>query len=126
MNIDDARRFLTALQPHEKPFLFVTLDDSGKGSKRLLTERYSDLETHAGNLVRLNHEGAGTYVCVNRTDDSGRRKASNIIGVRALFVDLDGSPLGPTMASNPDIVVETSPDRFHVYWLVADCPMERW
>ena len=43
--------------------------------------------------------------------------------VRALFVDLDGAPLEPVLNSGlpkPHIVVESSPGKFHVYWLVAD------
>ena len=42
--------------------------------------------------------------------------------VRAVFVDLDGSPIEPVMEAplQPHIVVETSPERFHAYWLVDD------
>ncbi len=52
--------------------------------------------------------------------------------VRALFVDLDeGGPealkqlLQATKAADapPHIVTQSSPRKFHVYWLVSDCPL---
>jgi hypothetical protein len=39
--------------------------------------------------ARLNAGGAGVYVTVNQTNGKGR-KATDIVRVRALFVDLDG------------------------------------
>lgn len=63
--------------------------------------------------------GAGIFVMINRGDGMGRR-AENVIGVRAHFVDLDGAPLKPVLEAplRPNIIVETSPGRYHVYWIV--------
>ena len=44
--------------------------------------------------------GAGIFVTVNETDGTGRT-AANIVRARAVFVDLDGSPLEPVLASQP-------------------------
>lgn len=76
-------------------------------------------------LVELNAKGHGVFVMVNEGDCKGR-KTENVIRVRALFVDLDGAPLEPVMSAGakPDIVVESSPDRWHAYWLVDVCPLE--
>ena len=57
---------------------------------------------------------------MNETDFKGRT-AENIKNVRALFVDLDGSPLDPILAEGalpPHIITETSPGRWHAYWRV--------
>ena len=62
---------------------------------------------------------------VNETDGRGR-KAKNIKRVRAVFVDLDGSPLEPVLAweRKPHDVVESSPGTFHVYWIVTGAALE--
>lgn len=56
---------------------------------------------------------------INRTDGKGRKR-ENIVGIRAVFVDLDGAPLAPVIqwALPQNIVVESSPGRYHAYWLV--------
>ena len=71
--------------------------------------------------------GAGVFVTINETDGTGR-KAENIIVVRAVFLDLDGAPLEPVMRAEiqPHCVIETSKDRFHVYWLVKDLPLQQF
>ena len=40
--------------------------------------------------------------------------------MRAVFVDLDGSPIEPVMKAplSPHIIVESSKKRFHAYWLI--------
>jgi hypothetical protein len=79
--------------------------------------RYGTLAEHFDELVKLNARGAGIYVTVNETDGNGR-KATNITRIRALFDDLDGSPIEPVNCAEikPHIVVESSPGRFHPYW----------
>jgi P4 family phage/plasmid primase-like protien len=82
---------------------------------------HGTLEQQAGRLKKLNHEGHGIFVCVNETDGQGR-KSENIVRARSLFLDLDGSPLDPVSEAGlkPHMVVESSPGRYHVYWLVND------
>jgi hypothetical protein len=77
--------------------------------------------------MELNRQGAGVFVTVNQTALSGKRTADNILAVRAQFADLDGAPLGPVLASAdpPDMVIETSPSKWHCYWL-TDCPLDRF
>lgn len=53
------------------------------------------------------------------------RCADNVIAIRSLFADLDGSPLEPLLeCSQPDIIVESSPGRWHAYYLTNDCPLD--
>jgi hypothetical protein len=70
---------------------------------------------------------AGVFFTVNRTV-GGRRRAEDVDRVRAVFVDLDGAPLDAVMACDlePHCVVESSPGRFHAYWLVEDLPLDRF
>ena len=74
-------------------------------------------------LEEINFYGGGIFLTVNETDGKGRRK-DNITRIRAIFVDLDGSPLEPVLEHNPHMVVETSQGKFHCYWFVKDFPIE--
>jgi hypothetical protein len=74
-------------------------------------------------LDKLQSRGAGVYMMVNNGDGKGR-SAKNVTRVRSLFVDLDGSPLDPVKEYTPDLTIESSPGRYHAYWLVKDCPLK--
>ncbi len=122
-NLNLAHSFLTALDEDSDAWSFQTFDDRpGKKDKKLIRVLHGNLERHADELATLNELGAGIFVTVNETDLIGRSKA-HIRRIRALFVDLDGSPLGHVQraAVRPHIVTETSPGRFHAYWRVTDC-----
>jgi RepB DNA-primase from phage plasmid len=104
-----------------KAFTFQTFADVETGDgRRLVRVLHGSLNQHFDTLSALNAVGAGIYVTVNQTDGKGR-KTENITQVRAQFVDLDGAPLAPVLewSLKPRIVIETSPSRFHAYWLVA-------
>ena len=62
--------------------------------------------------------GAAVFVAVNETDGNGRCK-ENIKRVRAVFQEDDTGYRG-SFPLEPSMVVESSPGRFHRYWLVAD------
>lgn len=66
-------------------------------------------------------KGAGVWVMVNAGNGLGR-SATNVIRVRSFFIDLDGSPWEPAAeALKPHMRVESSPGKWHLYWLVDDC-----
>lgn len=115
-----AARFLQALDP-EGIFTFQTFGDSLKGQEGqgLVRTFHGTFAEHKAELARLNEAGAGIFVTVNKTDGQGRKK-ENIVGIRAVFLDLDGAPLPEEWAIEPHLIVETSPDRFHAYWLVSE------
>lgn len=114
---DDAQEF-TEVLAQDSALTFQTFSDNKVRTVKpeVLHGKYRD---YASKLQAANDRGAGVFVMVNAGDGKGRTKA-NVKGVRALFVDLDGSPLEPVTQSalQPHITVETSPDRFHAYWLV--------
>jgi len=101
-------------------FTFQTFADIEVEGRRLVRVLHGSLNQHFDTLAALNAAGAGVYVTVNQTDGKGRA-AENITHVRAQFVDLDGAPLAPVLAWSlkPRIVIETSPGKFHAYWLVT-------
>jgi hypothetical protein len=69
-------------------------------------------------LVKLNEQGAGVFVTINKTDGSGR-KSESITGIRAVWQEDDDGFDGP-FPLLPSMIVATSPGHFHRYWLSAD------
>ncbi len=120
---DDAERFLSALAPDGK-LTFQTFDDAKPGRKDLSRVLHGSYRRNAAKLDELNAKGAGCFVMVNRGNGKGR-KTTSVQSVRALFLDLDGSPLGPVLDApiRPPIVCETSPGKFHAYWPIAGMPL---
>jgi len=125
-NRDDAERFLAALDPTAKKFTFQIFDDNARRKDPGLAEVWS---AAPGLLYRplekFNAQSAGVFVTINETDGKGR-EASNILRVRALFVDLDGAPLPETFHCRPHIITESSRGKWHVYWRVSDCALEEF
>lgn len=129
-NLAAADRFLKLLDP-QGIFTFQTFDDDkDRKDPRLARVFHGTLDQHAAELLRLQERGAGVFVMINRGDGvvhAGAktcRAAANVVTVRALFADLDGAPLEPVLeALLPDIVVESSPGRWHTYWKTDDCPL---
>ena len=124
-DLDAARRFLEFVDPDAKRFTFQTFDDSAEKRRDLARVIHGKLEDVADQLIDLQQRGAGVFVTINETDGKGR-KASNITRARAVFADLDGSPLDPVLACplEPHAVIESSPGRFHAYWLAHRLHLE--
>jgi hypothetical protein len=123
-DLEQARRFLKWLAG-DNPVTFQTFDDDEKRKDpRLARIFHGTLDEHSRALTNLNNQRAGIFLMINRGDGKGR-KAQNVIGVRAVFLDLDGSPLEPVLTApiKPDLVVKSSPGRYHAYWKVTDCPL---
>ena len=97
---------------------FQALPDS-KDSLGYPWHGHGTLKEFAPRLIKAQRAGCGIFICVNETDGRGRRR-ENVIAARANFVDLDGTPLPEEWAIEPHLITESSPSRFHVYWLVND------
>jgi hypothetical protein len=129
-NVAMANAFLQSLDS-SGVFTFQTFDDDAtRKDQRLAHVFHGSLTEHAAALEKLQQRGAGVFVMVNQGDGivhEGKktcRATANVISVRALWVDLDGSPLQPVLdAHYPDIAIESSPNRWHAYWLTNDCPL---
>ena len=125
-DLQQAQDFLSLLAGGE-PVTFQTFDDGETKKPKLARILHGTLEQHAAALTAFNAQGAGVFVMVNRGDLQGR-KAENVSAVRALFVDLDGAPLEPVKqaALEPHLIVESSQERFHAYWMVKDCELAQF
>jgi hypothetical protein len=117
-----AVEFLQALDPTTDCFVFQTFTDAAdKPVPDPLARMWiGTLEEHHAWLQRMNDGGAGVFVQVNAGE---RRGAKHITSARAVFVDLDGTPLPQAWPLEPNIIIETSPNRYYVYWFVTDVPL---
>jgi hypothetical protein len=137
-SFDKAALFLEVLSGKDASFTFQTFDDvkerlaankKEKGYDPFARVYNGTFNQHKNALAALNAKGAGVYVTVNQTDLKGRKEA-NIVKVRALFVDLDGSPIQPIKDLpedlQPHIIIDSSPNRYHAYWLVNNCELTQF
>lgn len=115
----DAARLLALLAGESSNETFQTFDDSPAKRNHLSKKLYGTLDQHWPNLLAINDAGASINFMVNQGDGEGRTSA-NVTRVRALFVDLDGSPMQPVLDGPlaPHATVESSPGKGHAYWLV--------
>lgn len=126
--LSEAARFLAAIDPDATSFTFQTFDDNKeRRDPRLARILHGSLAQHSAELQRLNKLGAGVFVTINETDGKGR-KSANITRVRSVFVDLDGAPLGPVQVYEkpPNMIIESSPDRWHAYWFVESLSLDEF
>jgi len=139
-HFDECKIFIHKLAGKNAQFTFQTFDDvevwdeaKQKAVKRmdknLVRVLHGTFNEHKHALAALNKRGAGVFVAINQTDLKGI-KQENILKVRALFVDLDGSPIQPILDLpedlQPHIIIESSPNRWHAYWLVDNCSLEQF
>ncbi len=124
MNSTD--RFLKTLGG--KQHTFQTFNEDKSSDKRYLNKQFhGTLAEFKDKLVKWNGWNIGIFVTVNQTDGTGR-KAKNITKVRTLFADLDGTPLQPVLDAElePHMIIESSEGKYHAYWIVDDCPLDKF
>lgn len=129
IDLEQARKFLETLD-RDGNFMFQTFPEGRNSSHPPRAEKFlGTAESALEKLTALNlvKPSSGAFVTICKTDGQGRKK-ENIVAVRAVFVDLDGAPLKPILQFSlpPSLVVNTSPEKFHAYWLVSDCPLEEF
>src|ERR1700722_3767061 len=117
VDVEMARRFLQLVDASDT-FTFQTFHDRPRGAAedRALARV---IPGPAGReLLNLHDRGAGVYFTVNRTDGAGR-KGRNITNIRAVWQE-DDDGVAVDFPIEPSLVVESSPGRFHRYWLLAE------
>ncbi|WP_423212330.1 VapE domain-containing protein [Paracoccus yeei] len=73
------------------------------------------------NISLLNVQGYSVFFFVNELDGSGGTSDSNVVRIRANFVDLDNTSTARAMAEmmisdlHPSLIVQSSPEKFHLY-----------
>lgn len=112
-----AQAHLRYLDPNAKGYFFIAIKDKGY-TKSWVNKAFDAVQKE---LIHYNQQGYGIYVTVNEIDSSGQRKAENVTRIRAVFEDNDTPHAAPvTYPLQPSFEVESSPGKFHRYWLVKD------
>lgn len=125
LDLTPAKRFLTVLTGNEA-VTFQTFSD--REELKVKRPDGTDYDPNAGwrhgtlgglepYLKRTNAKGGGVYVMVNAGGGSGR-SAKDVRSVRALFIDTDGAPFPTDLPLQPHLVIQSSPGKYHLYWLV--------
>ena len=133
LDFDEARRFLTHLDGDAERFLFGSHDDSKVRIKALIADAKangrSKPNTYQSRCASLDdpdlrrwmpeRQAAGWAITVSaQAMKAGKRLISEVAYIRVIFAEMDiGEPLRP-WPLEPSMVVETSPGRYHVYWLI--------
>jgi len=134
-NLAEAEKFLSMLAPDGNCTLQTFDDNKLRAAENKKNHRYGPLAKifqglpgqHLESLINLQQQGAGVFVMVNAGNGLGRSNA-NVVKVRAHVLDLDGAPIDPVLAAElqPHILVESSTDKWHAYWLVESCPLDKF
>jgi P4 family phage/plasmid primase-like protien len=127
-SLEVAKKFLSLLGGKNEAFCYQTFDDSPAKSGHLVRVLHGTIDELSPELHRLNQEGAGIFVTINEIKPGTSRKKENVTRVRALVLDLDCVPLKPVLKSSlqPHIVVQTSPGKYHCWYFVDGCSLERF
>lgn len=118
IDLDQAAEFISALNGGDGwtvPTLFQTYDDRPAKTPRLSRILVGSLRRQASELVRLNEGGACIAVVINELRGA-RRLASEVVAVRALFIDCDAELARPLVLA-PSISVQSKSGPHH-YWLL--------
>jgi hypothetical protein len=136
-NEEEAGRFLGMVDGATDVFLFASGDDDKERRKRLFAEAKAESQPRPvvwchrrGSVDRLHpwieeQQGNGWGVFVSaQAMWADKCRLEELAYIRTVFAEMDiGEPLKP-WPIEPSMIVETSPGRYHVYWLVlADDPI---
>ena len=126
-NLDDIQTFLTTLEPNAETHEFCWFLQHADGRVR---QNYGAPLEVLPELIERNLQGYNVFVCVNAIDTpvyvggKAKRRSFDITRVRAVFGDFDDPTKAlPEFRVEPSMVVETSPGKHHVYWVMDDCPL---
>lgn len=117
-------RFLTLLDEQAESFCFRAFNDNVKKIAAIPEKFDGSYEAALPWMIKKQSQGCGVYVVIN----AGGQNNESISRVRAVYVDTDGAPLDPIIACGlePHAIVESSPGRYHVYWLVDGLPTDQF
>lgn len=123
MNQSLAQAFITVLTGSADTVIdFRVINDRDKGCQgRNIT---GTLEQCWQELTAYNQQGWGVFMCVNAIKAGGRKILENVDHIRTHVADLDdvlnsqdGYNRAVASALPPHIAVQSSPGKFHLYWL---------
>ena len=128
-NLDAAKRHLELLVGRHDPAITWQVFDDTKRDPSLAASFHGTLDEVLPRLKSAQRKGCGVFVSVNETDGKGRRK-ENMRRARALFLDLDGTPLPgyDEWPLDPDLTIRSSSvdgvEKYQCWWFIK--PTKDW
>lgn len=122
--MEQAVTYLQTLDNKTKYFLFACYDYRKIKKGRQI---YGAFNNCLRKLTNNNNEGFDVYVTVNETTGPARKK-ENIKRCRAIWVEDDNKREAPRtdFPIKPSMVVQSSPGKYHYYWLTSTTKFEEW
>ncbi|MDQ0017832.1 P4 family phage/plasmid primase-like protein [Variovorax boronicumulans] len=122
--VKDARRKFKQLFHGKDPAHFALF---GKGEVKTAQTHYGrltkDFDKH---IAEANAGGLSVCMSIN-SSRKGKREKANFLKVNAVFIDKDEGELTVkdlrALPLKPHLIVRSSKNKFHAYWLVDDCPI---
>jgi hypothetical protein len=124
-DLKQATEFIDRLTGEPDSIVCFQVFPEAPDAKGFAWHEHGTLQELSPKLILAQKRGCGVFIVINETDGKGRR-AANIKHARSAFVDLDTSELPTSFPLPPQMIVQTSPGRHHVYWLsepLSDIPL---
>jgi hypothetical protein len=128
---EKALAYLGHFAPAGAVHCIQTFDEGPARDRRLARTLHGTLDQLLPEMTRLNLHGAGVFYLPQELQPGTARKSGNVARVRALFADCDDPGRRSLVEAEisrrglvPSFVVETSPGKYHYYWLTSDCPLD--
>lgn len=129
-------KMLALLAPNTDKFVFQVFDDNterkkaNKGYDIFARTLAGTLQDRHEQLTQLNNKGVGVYVTINEVQGS-RRLAETVTAIRGLYVDFDTQDADrvnrlTSLELKPSMIVESSPNKHHAYWLADGIPLDKF
>lgn len=124
-DLKEAQRFMDLLEPGGHFWFQTALEPKPQDGNTCPRVLQGTLAKVGDQLVTFNKAGSAVWVQINAGTGRGN---DDITRIRAYFVDQDkGSTELLFNSPHPaDIIVESSPDKFHGYWLASNAPLEHF
>lgn len=124
----EAERFILALRGRiDQPIRWQTFDDSELKRSWFALARRATLAEFCPAISAFQTEGRGIFFAVNGMKGEGRSNA-NFTHALCVFADDDTRREGPRAEWRlaPHIIVESSPGKYHYYWLTSTDDGPAW
>lgn len=127
VDLKAAQRHVHLLTGLPNPVVAWQVFDDLKQRPKLARGVHGRLRDWYPRFVKAQEKGCGVFIAVNETDGS-RRRIENMVHARAVFLDLDGSPLPDEWPERPDLIIQSSArggiNKFQCWWLIE--PTTDW
>jgi hypothetical protein len=125
---DQIERHLNLLDEEAETFDLWHYSENGRGKAGPFAYDVNNPEPWLSYIQSLHDQGQAIAVVVNKMRFHGVRNIEGVERIRAVFIDDDAKGARPDKPwpLEPHLIVETSPGKRHVYWLVDGLAIDQF